>query len=130
VNFINKAADIGIVTEFTVTPQPEKGGNLLKWDYDHAAFVNAIEIYRSTSYNDNYKRVVSLPAGQNEYFDGSDLQPSITYYYYAVLNNHTGNSLPSARIPVNIRGNSENINPPQNHTTIRDRNVDTNSLKR
>ena len=130
VNFITKPADIGIVTEFTVTPQPEKGGNLLKWDYDHAAFVNAIEIYRSTSYNDNYKRVVSLPAGQNEYFDGSDLQPSITYYYYAVLNNGTGNSLPSARVPVILRGNKENIIPPQDLTATRSGNVVTLRFRR
>ena len=49
VNFITKPADIGIVTELTVTPQPDRGGNLLKLDYTHAAFVNAIEIYRRLS---------------------------------------------------------------------------------
>jgi len=130
VNFITKPADIGIVTEFTVTPQPEKGGNLLKWDYDHAAFVNAIEIYRSTSYNDNYKRVASLPAGQNEYFDGSDLQPSVTYFYYAVLNNGTGNSLPSARVPAILRGNKENVIPPQDIAASRNGNVVTLRFRR
>ncbi len=130
VNFITKPADIGIVTEFTVTPQPEKGGNLLKWDYDHAAFVNAIEIYRSTSYNDNYKRVASLPAGQNEYFDGADLQPSVTYYYYAVLNNGTGNSLPSARVPAILRGNKENVIPPQDIAASRNGNVVTLRFRR
>jgi len=130
VNFITKPADIGIVTEFTVTPQPEKGGNLLKWDYDHAAFVNAIEIYRSTSYNDNYKRVASLPAGQNEYFDGSDLQPSVTYFYYAVLNNGTGTSLPSARVPAILRGNKENVIPPQDIAASRNGNVVTLRFRR
>lgn len=130
VNFITKPADIGIVTEFTATPQPDKGGNLLKWDYDHAAFVNAIEIYRSTSYNDNYKRVASLPAGQNEYFDGSDLQPSVTYYYYAVLNNGTGTSLPSARVPAILRGNKENVIPPQDLTSSRNGNVVTLRFRR
>ncbi len=130
VNFVTKPADIGIVTEFTVTPQPDKGGNLLKWDYDHASFVNAIEIYRSTSYNDNYKRVVSLPADQREYFDGSDLQPSITYYYYAVLNNGTGSSLPSARVPAILRGNRENIIPPQDLTASRNSNVVTLQFRR
>jgi len=130
VNFITKPADIGIVTEFTVTPQPEKGGNLLKWDYDHAAFVNAIEIYRSISYNDNYKRVASLPAGQNEYFDGSDLQPSVTYFYYAVLNNGTGTSLPSARVPAILRGNKENVIPPQDIAASRNGNVVTLRFRR
>lgn len=130
INFVTKPADIGIVTELTVTPQPEKGGNLLKWDYDHASYVNAIEIYRSTSYNDNYKKVVSLPADQREYFDGSDLQPSITYYYYAVLNNGTGSSLPSARVPAIIRGNRENIIPPQDLTASRNSNVVTLKFRR
>ena len=130
VNFITKPADIGIVTEFTAMPQPDKGGNLLKWDYDHAAFVNAIEIYRSTSYNDNYKRVASLPAGQNEYFDGADLQPSVTYYYYAVLNNGTGNSLPSARVPAILRGNKENVIPPQDIAASRNGNVVTLRFRR
>ena len=130
VNFITKPADIGIVTELTVTPQPDRGGNLLKLDYTHAAFVNAIEIYRSTSYNDNYKRVVSLPAGQKEYFDGSDLQPSITYYYYAVLNNGTGYSLPSARVPAILRGNKENVIPPQDLTASRKGNVVTLRFRR
>jgi fibronectin type 3 domain-containing protein len=130
VNFVTKPADIGIVTELTVTPQPDKGGNLLKWDYDHTSFVNAIEIYRSTSYNDNYKRVVSLPADQREYFDGSDLQPSITYYYYAVLNNGTGISLPSARVPAILRGNRENIIPPQDLTASRNSNVVTLQFRR
>ncbi len=130
VNFVTKPADIGIVTELTVTTQPEKGGNLLKWDYDHASYVNTIEIYRSTSYNDNYKRVVSLPADQREYFDGSDLQPSITYYYYAVLNNGTGNSLPSARVPAILRGNRENVIPPQDLTASRNSNVVTLKFRR
>ena len=130
VNFVTKPADIGIVTELTVTPQPEKGGNLLKWDYDHASYVNAIEIYRSTSYNDNYKRVVSLPADQKEYFDGSDLQPSITYYYYAVLNNGTGSSLPSARVPAILRGNRENVIPPQDLKASRNSNVVTLQFRR
>jgi len=130
INFVTKPADIGIVTELTVTPQPDKGGNLIKWDYDNASFVNAIEIYRSTSYNDNYKRVVSLPADQREYFDGSDLQPSITYYYYAVLNNGTGSSLPSARVPAILRGNRENIIPPQDLTASRSGNVVTLQFRR
>jgi fibronectin type 3 domain-containing protein len=130
VYFVTKPADIGIVTDFTVTPQPDRGGNLLKWDYDHAAFVNAIEIYRSISYNDNYKRVASLPAGQSEYFDGSDLQPSITYYYYIVLNNGSGNSLPSARAPAILQGKKENVIPPQDLAASRYRNVVTLRFRR
>lgn len=130
VNFVTKPADIGIVTEFKITPQPDRGGNLLKWDYDHASFVNAVEIYRSTSYNDNYKRVVSLPAGQSEYFDGADLQPSITYYYYIVLNNGSGNSLPSARVPAILRGNKENVIPPQDLAATRNGNVVTLRFRR
>jgi fibronectin type 3 domain-containing protein len=130
VYFVTKPADIGLITVFTVTPQPDKGGNLLKWDYDHAAFVNAVEIYRSTTYNDNYKRVVSLPAGQMEYFDDSNLAPSITYFYYIVLNNGFGSSLPSARAPAILEGKKENVIPPQDLTLTRNGNVVTLKFRR
>lgn len=130
VYFVTKPADIGLITGFTVTPQPDKGGNLLKWDYDHSAFVNAIEIYRSTSYNDNYRRVASLPAGQTEYFDDSNLEPSITYFYYIVINNGFGNSLPSARAPAILKGKKENVIPPQDLTLTRNGNVVTLKFRR
>jgi hypothetical protein len=130
VYFVTKPADIGLITEFSVTPQPDKGGNLLKWNYNHTAFVNAVEIYRSTSYNDNYKRVVSLPPNQMEYFDNSNLAPSITYFYYIVINNGFGNSLPSARAPAILQGKKENFIPPQDLTLTRNGNVVTLKFRR
>ncbi len=130
VYFVTKPADIGLITEFSVTPQPGKGGNLLKWNYSHAAFVNAIEIYRSTSYNDNYRRVASLPANQTEYFDDSNLEPSVTYFYYIVINNGFGNSLPSARAPAILQGKKENVIPPQDLTLTRNGNVVTLKFRR
>jgi hypothetical protein len=130
VYFVTKPADIGLITLFSVTPQPDKGGNLLKWNYDNAAFVNAIEIYRSTSYNDNYRRVASLPASQMEYFDDSNLEPSITYFYYIVINNGFGNSLPSARAPAILQGKKANVIPPQDLTLTRNGNVVTLKFRR
>lgn len=123
VYFVTKQADVGLITQFTVTPQPEKGGNLLKWDYNQAGFVSSVEVYRSTSYEKDYRRVVSLPSTQKEYFDEENLAPSIAYYYYLVLNNGQGNSMPSTRVPAILQGKRENFIPPQDLSLTRNGNV-------
>jgi len=128
VYFMAKPADVGLVTQFNVTPQPEKGGNLLKWDYNHSGFVSSVEIYRSPSYEENYRRVVSLPASQKEYFDKTNLAPSIAYFYYVVLNNGQGTSLPSARVPAILQGKKENLIPPQDLSLTRNGNVGETSI--
>lgn len=123
VYFVTKPADIGLITQFTVTPQPEKGGNLLKWDFNQAGFVSSVEIYRSSSYEENYRRVVSLPASQKEYFDEENQAPSIAYFYYIVLNNGQASGMPSARVPSILEGKRENLIPPQDLSLTRNGNV-------
>lgn len=117
--YLAKPADLGLITNFEVKPKPEQGGNLLKWIYNAKTNVASIEVFRSNSYTDNYKRIASLSATQNEYFDALRISPAITYYYYISINNGMGNSLPSARVPAILMGNKQNLIPPQDLTISR-----------
>lgn len=128
--FVSKPTDVGIVTDFTVTPNTEKGGNLLKWKYRKSAYVNLVEIFRSVSYNGTYKKMASLGANQTEYFDNADVQPTVTYFYYIIISNGIGNSLPSARVPAILQGNKQNIIPPQDITLTKNGNVVTLRFRR
>lgn len=130
VYFVSKPADIGMVTDFTVTPNMEKAGNLLNWKYRKSAYVNLVEIFRSVSYNGLYKKIASLGANQTEYFDNSDVLPTVTYFYYIVINNGIGNSLPSARVPAILQGNKQNVIPPQDVTLTKKGNVVSLSFHR
>jgi hypothetical protein len=65
-----------------------------------------------------------------EYFDDSNLEPSITYFYYIVINNGFGNSLPSARAPAILLGKKENVIPPQDLILTRKGNVVTLKFRR
>lgn len=65
-----------------------------------------------------------------EYFDDSNLAPSITYFYYIVINNGYGSSLPSARAPAILKGKKENFIPPQDLTLERNGNVVTLKFRR
>gem|GEM_PF-736055 len=128
--YVKKPADIGMVTDITVTPDTEKAGNLIQWKYRKSAYVNLVEIFRSTSYNGTYKKIASLSATQTEYFDGFDIQPAVTYFYYIVINNGMGNSLPSARFPAILKGNKQNIIPPQDLRVEKKGNVVTLKFRR
>lgn len=130
VYFVTKPADIGMVTDFTVTPNMEKAGNLLKWSYRKSAYVNLVEIYRSVSYNGTYKKIASLGSNQTEYFDNSSIQPTVTYFYYIIINNGIGNSLPSARVPAILQGNKQNVIPPQDLTLTKKGNIVTLNFRR
>jgi hypothetical protein len=130
VYYVTKPADIGMVTDITVTPDIEKAGNLIQWKYRKSSYVNLVEIYRSTSYDGTYKKITSLNATKTEYFDDLDIQPAVTYYYYIVINNGMGNSLPSARFPVILKGNKQNVIPPQDLSISKKGNVITLKFRR
>ena len=130
VYFVSKPADIGMVTDFTVTPIPDRGGNLLKWSFRRSAYANVVEVYRSTTYNGTYKKIVSLGSQQTEYFDGLNISPAITYFYYIAINNGLGNSNPSARVPAILEGKRPNIIPPQDLTLAKKGNVVTLKFRR
>jgi hypothetical protein len=117
--FVAKPADLGLVTNLNVTPDPEKGGNLLKWDFKYSMNVQTIEVYRSESYNGKYQLLASLDPNQKEYFDSRNINPATTYFYYLAINNGYGSSLPSARVPAILEGRNPNLFPPQDVTITR-----------
>ncbi len=123
--FVAKAADIGLITDFEVIPNPEKAGNLLRWKYNYKMNVTTIEVFRSETYEGNYKHIASLGQKQTEYFDKLNLKPATTYFYYLTINDGIGNSLPSARVPAILEGKKKNFLPPQELTATRNGNVVT-----
>lgn len=125
VYYVAKPVDIGMITEFTAEPVPERTGNLLKWKYRQGAYVNTVEVYRSTTYDGNYVKLASLGPKETEYFDAALIQPATTYFYYLMINSGVGNSLPSARIPVILEGKKANVIPPQDLTLTKKGNVVT-----
>ena len=76
-------------------------------------------MYRSQTYDGNYKKLISLTPKETTYFDDKDLTPSKASFYYILVNNGYGNSLPSARIPAILQGNKQNLFPPQNISATR-----------
>ena len=127
---VAKQADVGMVTNFEVASFPERNGNLLKWAYNNTMNVTSIEVFRSKSYDGQYKKIASLMPSEKEYFDGVNLLPSVAYYYYIVINNGYGNSLPSARTPAILMGTKKNIIPPQNVTLTKKGSVVTLKFQR
>lgn len=130
IHFISKAADIGLITGFEVTPNPEKAGNLLRWKYNYSTNVITIEVFRSDSYEGNYKRIASLGPKQTEYFDNLNINPATAYFYFLTINDGIGNSLPSARVPAILEGKKKNFLPPQDLSATRSGNVVTLKFRR
>ncbi|HNW50349.1 MAG TPA: hypothetical protein PKH79_04650 [Prolixibacteraceae bacterium] len=130
VYFVAKPADLGLVTKLQAIPIPEKGGNLLKWDFNYSMNVNTIDVYRSASYDGPYQLIIALNPKKKEYFDSRDICPAITYYYYISINNGVGESLPSARVPVILEGKRANLIPPQDLVVNRKENVVTLNFRR
>ncbi|MDP4201850.1 MAG: hypothetical protein Q8861_04100 [Bacteroidota bacterium] len=111
---VAKQADIGIVTSFQAVPLKEKQGISLSWQLKGKLNVTSIEVYRSTNYDGIYQQIATLPSTATGFFDNRQITPAITYFYYIVINNGYGNSLPSARTPAILEGNRPNLIPPQN----------------
>lgn len=114
-----KPSDIGIVEKFDAEQNIEKRGVDLKWKLKNSLYVTSIDIYRSATYDGSYGKIASVAAKETEYFDNNKIKPATAYYYYVLINNGYGNSLPSARIPVILKGNKQNLLPPQNLTISR-----------
>ena len=125
IHFVSKPSDVGLVTNLQVIPDPDKGGNLLKWEFNYKMNANTIDIYRSTSYDGPYQLITALSPKAKEYFDSREIQPAVAYYYYISINNGIGQSLPSARVPAILEGNKPNMVAPQDLTISRQGNIVT-----
>jgi len=116
---IVKPSDIGLIQKFDVTPKEKERGNLLEWKLKTDKGIASVDVYRSQTYDGNYKKLISLTPKETKYFDDKDLTSSKASFYYILVNNGYGNSLPSARIPAILQGNKQNLFPPQNITATR-----------
>jgi len=108
----------------------EKRGVDLKWKLKNSLYDTSIDIYRSAVYNGSYVKIASVSPMEMEYFDNNKIKPATAYYYYILINNGYGNSLPSARVPVILKGNKKNFLPPQNLTLSRKGRIVTLTFQR
>lgn len=125
-----KSSDLGIIERFDAVPEPEKKGVSLSWQLKNTLNVTSVDIFRSASYDGRYDKIASLPAKVTEYFDHNELKPATAYYYYIKINNGFGSSLPSARVPVILKGTKQNFLPPQNLTIEKKGNIVTLRFRR
>lgn len=128
--YLTRQADLGLITKLDITPDPAKGGNLLEWDYIFNTRVNTVEIFRSKIYDGNYQRIASVNPSNKSYFDNFALEPAKAYFYYIVISDGKGNSLPCARTPAILEGRRPNLIPPQDLNVTRETNVVTLSFRR
>jgi len=125
-----KPSDIGIVEKFDAEPNVEKRGVDLKWKLKSSLYITSIDIYRSATYSGSYVKIASVGAKETEYFDDNKIKPATAYYYYILINTGYGNNLPSARVPVILKGNKQNLFPPQNLTISRKGRIVTLKFRR
>jgi hypothetical protein len=125
-----KPSDIGIVEKFDAEANVEKRGVDLKWKLKNSLYVTSVDIYRSATYSGSYIKIASLGAKETEYFDNNKIKPATAYYYYILINTGYGNSLPSARVPVILKGTKQNLFPPQNLTISRKGRIVTLKFQR
>ncbi|TAL71108.1 MAG: hypothetical protein EPN82_00385 [Bacteroidetes bacterium] len=69
----------------------------IRWKSDVPEFLRTIDIYKSDNYDKGYKRVGSVSPGDTQYVD-NQVNPITTYFYYLIINNAYGQSIPSSRI--------------------------------
>jgi len=127
---LSKLSDIGIIEKFDAEPNVEKRGVDLKWKLKNSLYVTSIDIYRSAVYDGKYFKIASVAAKETGYFDNIKIKPATAYYYYILINTGYGNSLPSARVPVILKGNKQNFFPPQNLAISRKGRIVTLTFQR
>lgn len=110
---MSKMSDIGILSNFSAVAEKDKRGVTLKWKMESDFYIQGYEIFRSKDYDGRYNRIATLPSDVTSFFDDINIDPGEAYFYYMTVNNGYGVNVPSARTPVILEGNKENIFPPQ-----------------
>jgi len=120
---LSRPSDIGLIQKFDVTAKEKEQGIQLEWKLKTDKGIVSIDVYRSKRYEDGYRKIISLTPKETKYFDNQNLNYSIAYYYYILVNNGYGSNLPSARVPVILKGTRPNLFPPQNFTVTKTGNT-------
>lgn len=105
--------DIGSATALTAVGDMERQGVALSWEVKTDFFVQSYELYRSRNFDSGYERVATLSADVTSWFD-EGVNPAESYFYFVIMNNGYGQSVPGVRVPVILEGAKYNILPPQN----------------
>lgn len=125
VYFVSKDADLGLIKYVNVTSIPEKQGNKVEWDFNTQTYIHMVSVYRGSDYDGDYQLLITLTPDVKEYFDTYEIEPAESYYYFIVISDGLGNSIPSARFPAILEGRRENPIPPQDVEISRDGNLVT-----
>lgn len=125
VYFVSKDADLGLIKYMNVTSIPEEKGNKITWDFNTQTYIHTVSVYRGKDYDGDYRLLVTLKPDVKEYFDSDEIEAAQSYYYFIVLNDGLGNSIPSARFPAILEGKKENPVPPQDVEISRSGNLVT-----
>jgi fibronectin type 3 domain-containing protein len=83
---------------------------MLTWSLAEPKFMRSIDIFKSSEYSGTYDFVASVAPGDTCFID-KDVNPVKTYYYYVIINNAYGRSMPSARITGMLKANRKAIAP-------------------
>ncbi|MBR8706589.1 hypothetical protein [Bacteroides pyogenes] len=125
VYFVGKDADLGLIKYVNVTSMPEEQGNKIEWDFNARTYIHTVSVYRGNDYEGDYQLLTTLNPDVKEYFDTYDIEFGESYYYFILINDGLGNSIPSARFPAILEGKKENFIPPQDLEISRSGNLVT-----
>lgn len=78
----------------------------VSWKCEVPGFLRGIDVYRSTEYEKDYRRIGTSAPGDTTFLDYA-VDPIKTYYYYLVVNSAYGLSERSARISGLLESNRE-----------------------
>ncbi len=124
INVVNssKLHDIGQVLRINAKGIDAEKTIKLSWLLKSSSDLISIDIYRGTNYYEPFSRIASVAPSDTVYID-QNINPTTTYYYSIAANGNFGRSNPSARVGAILKGESNNLFPPQNITASRKGNV-------
>ncbi len=76
----------------------------IRWKCLVPEFMRTMDIYRSDNYDKDYRRLGSVGPQDTAFID-RQVNPVQTYFYYLIINNAYGQSIPSARITGMLNAN-------------------------
>ncbi len=111
---VNNAAEKSLkayFTDFKAASLDKEDGIQLTWKLSDPKGIISIDIYRSNSYDGEYKLVGSVDPESVEYIDYT-VEPVKGYFYQCQFNGYYLKSFPTPRIPAMLHANKANLFPP------------------
>ncbi|MHC1706921.1 MAG: fibronectin type III domain-containing protein [Bacteroidales bacterium] len=111
---VNNAAEKSLRTyfrDFKANSLDKEDGIQLTWKLSDPEGIISIDIYRSDSYDGEYKLIGSVGPGSAEYIDYS-VEAVKGYFYQCQFNGNYIRSFPTPRIPAMLHASKPNLFPP------------------